>query len=133
MRRVERFLFPAASAERLAALRIGLCAILAGRLAFGPYTELADQPPELFRPISFMELLPAMPSKSVVVVIQVLGVLAAVLATLGLRTRLALPVAWACAIFLNGMLTSSGKVVHNDLVLLLCLVPLLAAPSADAW
>lgn len=133
MRRVERFLFPAATAERLAALRIGLCAILAGRLAFGPYTELADQPPELFRPISFMELLPAMPSKTVVVVIQVLGVLAAVLATLGLRTRLALPVAWACAIFLNGMLTSTGKVVHNDLVLLLCLVPLLAAPSADAW
>jgi hypothetical protein len=133
MRRVERFLFPAATAEQLAALRIGLCAILAGRLAFGRYTELADQPPELFRPISFMELLSAMPSKTVVVVVQVLGVLAAVLAMLGLRTRLALPLAWACAIFLNGMLTSTGKVVHNDLVLLLCLVPLLAAPSVDAW
>lgn len=133
MRRAERFLLPAATAEQLAALRIGLCAILAGRLAFGPYTELADQPRELFRPISFMELLPSMPSKPVVVALQGLGVLAAVLAVLGLRTRLVLPLAWACAIFLNGMLTSTGKVVHNDLVLLLCLVPLLVAPSADAW
>ena len=56
MRRVERFLFPAASAERLAGVRIGLCAVLAGRLATGPYAELADQPRELYRPISFMEL-----------------------------------------------------------------------------
>ncbi|MGH3029526.1 MAG: thiol-disulfide oxidoreductase DCC family protein [Gaiellaceae bacterium] len=51
MRRLERFLFAPGSAERLAALRIGLCAILAGRLAFGPYVELTGQPRELFRPI----------------------------------------------------------------------------------
>ena len=133
MRRVERFLFPAASAERLAALRIGLCAILAGRLATGPYADLAGQPQELFRPISFMELLPGMPPKPVVVGLQAVGVLAALLAAVGLRTRVALPLAWACAVFLNGMLTSTGKVVHNDLVLLLALVPLLVAPAADAW
>ena len=59
-------------------------------------------------------------------------VLAAVL-VVGLCTRLTLPAAWACAIVLNGMVTSTGKVVHNDLVLLLCLVPLLVAPAADAW
>ena len=133
MRRVERFLFPAATARELAALRIGLCATLAGRLAFGPYAEVAGQPRELFRPISFMELMPAMPPKPLVVVAQAIGVIAALLAVLGLRTRIALPLAWACAVFLNGMLTSTGKVVHNDLVLLLCLVPLLAARSADAW
>jgi hypothetical protein len=133
MRRAERFFFPAATPRQLAALRIGLCAILAGRLAFGPYAEVAGQPRELFRPISFMELMPTMPSKPLVVALQALGVLAAMLAALGLRTRVALPLAWACAVFLNGMLTSTGKVVHNDLVLLLCLVPLLAARSADAW
>lgn len=133
MRRVERFLFPAASAERLAAVRIGLCAVLAGRLATGPYAELADQPRELYRPISFMELLPSMPPRPAVVALQTTAVLAAVLAAVGLRTRLTLPAAWACAIVLNGMVTSTGKVVHNDLVLLLCLVPLLVAPAADAW
>jgi hypothetical protein len=133
MRGAERFLFPAATPRQLAALRIGLCTILAGRLAFGPYAEVAGQPSELLRPISFMELLPAMPSKSLVVALQALGVLSAVLAALGLHSRVALPLAWACGVFLNGMLTSTGKVVHNDLVLLLCLVPLLAARSADAW
>ena len=133
MRRAERFLFPAASARELAALRIGLCAILAGRLAFGPYAEVAGQPRELFRPISFMELMPAMPPKPLVIALQAVGVLAALLAALGLRTRIALPLALACGIFLNGMLTSTGKVVHNDLTLLLCLVPLLAARSADDW
>jgi HTTM domain len=133
MRRVERFLFPVGTAERLAALRIGLCAILAGRLAFGSYADLSDQPQELFRPISFMELLHSMPSRPVVLALQVAGIAAAVLAALGLRTRLSLPLAWACGVFLNGMLTSTGKVVHNDVLLLLCLVPLLAAPAAATW
>jgi Vitamin K-dependent gamma-carboxylase len=133
VQRAEAFLFPAASPERLAALRIGLCAILAGRLATGPYAGLADQPRELYRPLSFMELMPGMPPKPAVVALQAVAVAAAVLAALGLRTRVALPLAWVCAVFLNGMLTSTGKVVHNDLVLLLCLVPLLAAPCADAW
>jgi len=133
MRRVDRFLFPEGSAERLAALRIGLCAILAGRLAFGSYAELSGQPRELFRPISFMELLPGMPPRPVVLALQVVGVGAALLAAVGLRSRLTLPLAWACGAFLNGMLTSTGKVVHNDVVLLLCLVPLLVAPAAAAW
>jgi hypothetical protein len=133
VRRAERWLFAPGSAERLATVRIGLCAILAGRLAFGPYPELAGQPKELFRPISFMELLPSMPPWGAVLGIQLLGTAAAVLAAVGLRTRFTLPLAWVCGLFLNGMLTSTGKVVHNDVLLLLCLVPLLVAPAGDAW
>src|SRR5918995_1130788 len=113
MGRPERWLFAPGSAERLAAVRIGLCTILAGRLAFGPYLELAGQPRELFRPISFMELLPSMPPWGAVLGVQVLGTAAAVLAAAGARTQLTLPLAWACGLFLNGMLTSTGKFVHN--------------------
>jgi hypothetical protein len=130
---IERWLFPPTPSTRLAALRIGLCTLLATRLALGPYVDLAGQPPELFRPLSFMRLLAAMPPREVVLPLQILGVIAAALAAVGLRARIALPVAWACALFLNGMLASTGKVVHNDVLLLLCLVPLLGARVSDAW
>jgi hypothetical protein len=133
VRRPDRWLFAPGRAERLAAVRIGLCTILAGRLAFGPYLELASQPSELFRPLSFMQLLPSMPPWGAVLGVQVVGIAAAMLAAVGVRTRLTLPLAWLCGVFLNGMLTSTGKVVHNDVVLLLCLVPLLVARTGDAW
>jgi hypothetical protein len=118
---------------RLAAVRIGLCSILAVRLALGPYLDLAGQPAALFRPLSFMHLLSAMPPREVVLPMQIVAVCAAVLAALGWRAHIALPVAWLCAVFLNGMLASTGKVVHNDVLLLLCLVPLLPSRVSDAW
>lgn len=135
MRRLERFIFAPEDPRRLAALRIGLCALLAWRLAIGDFTFVADQPAPLFQPVSFMKLLPEMPSHGVAVVLQIAGVAAALLAAAGLWTRASLPLAFACALILNGMLNATGKIVHNDVLLLLCVVPLLAAPSAAsaAW
>lgn len=128
-----RWLFATGDPRRLAALRIGLCATLAVRLGRDIFVELADQPSELFRPLSFMQLLPAMPSRGVALTFQIVGIAAAVFATVGLRSRLTLPVAWACGVLLIGMATSLGKVVHNDVLLLLAMVPLLVAPTGDAW
>jgi hypothetical protein len=133
MGRIDAWLFAPDSARRLAALRIGLCAVLAIRLGMGRYADLSGQPEELFRPLSFMHLFSSMPGANLAAAVQALGVAAAVLATVGWLTRLTLPVAWGSAVFLNGMATSLGKVVHNDVVLLLAMVPLLAAPVADAW
>jgi hypothetical protein len=133
MRRLEAWLFAPGDPRRLAAVRIGLCTLLAARLATGPYLQLADQPPALFRPISFLRLLDRMPPPGVVVVLQVLAVAGAVLAAVGLWTRVALPLAWAAALPLVAMTSSLGKVVHNDVLLLLCLVPLLPAPAGAAW
>ena len=58
---------------------------------------------------------------------------AAVLATVGLLTRVTLPLAWPAALPLVAMTSSLGKVVHNDVLLLLCLVPLLPSPAGAAW
>ena len=131
--RAEGWLFAPGDPRRLAGLRIGLCGILAIRLAVGPYLDLAHQPAALFRPISFMNLLPSMPPAAFVVPVQVLAVTAAVLATAGLRTRISLPVAWLAAVPLIAMTSSLGKTVHNDVLLLLCLLPLLPSPAGDAW
>jgi len=132
-RRAEGWLFAVGDPRRLAALRIGLCGLLAARLASGPYPELATQPAALFRPISFLRLLDRMPSPEAVAALQALALAAAVLATVGLLTRVTLPVAWLAALPLVAMTSSLGKVVHNDVLLLLCLVPLLASPAGAAW
>jgi hypothetical protein len=133
MRRLEAWLFAPGDPRRLAAVRIGLCGLLAARLAAGPYAELASQPAALFRPISFLRLLDRMPPRGLVVALQVLAVACALLAAAGLWTRVALPLAWAAALPLVAMTSSLGKVVHNDVLLLLCLVPLLASPAGAAW
>jgi hypothetical protein len=126
-------MFAPGDPRRLAAVRIGLASLLALRLSRGVFLKLAGQPPALYRPLSFMHLFSAMPSRNVVLVAQGLGVAAAVLAAVGVRARVTLPLAWACALLLNGMATSVGKVVHNDVLLLLCLVPLLPVRTSDVW
>jgi hypothetical protein len=131
--RTEGWLLAPGDPRRLAGLRIGLCGVLAIRLAAGPYLDLAHQPAALFRPISFMKLLPSMPPPGFVLPVQVLAVVAAVLATLGLRTRISLPVAWLAAVPLISMTSSLGKTVHNDVLLLLCLLPLVPSPAGSAW
>lgn len=133
--RLDRWLFAAGPAQRLAALRIGLCALLALRLGLRPnlYVDLADQPAALFRPLSFAKLLPHMPPRAVLLAVLVIGTLAASLAAVGWRARAVLPVAWVCGVFLNCMLTSQGKVVHNDVLLLLCMFCLLGARHSDVW
>ena len=133
MRRLEAWLFAPGDPRRLAVVRIGLCGLLTVRLAIGPYVELASQPAALFRPISFLRVLERMPPRGLVVAVQALALAGAVLAAAGLWTRVALPLAWAAALPLVAMTSSLGKVVHNDVLLLLCLVPLLPAPAGAAW
>jgi hypothetical protein len=133
--RLDRWLFASETPQRVAALRIGLCALLALRLGLRPnlYLGLSDQPAALFRPLSFAKLLSHMPPRGLLLAVLAIGTLAAVVAAVGFRARLALPVAWLCGAFLNGMLTSQGKVVHNDVLLLLCLFCLIPARHSDAW
>jgi len=133
LRSVDAWLFRPGDPRRLAALRIGLGGALTIRLVTGPYLDLARQPAALFRPISFMKLLPAMPPPAFVLPVQVLAVAVAALATVGLRTRLTLPLAWLLALPLVAMTSSLGKTVHNDVLLLLCLLPLLPSPAGAAW
>jgi hypothetical protein len=135
LRRIDAWVFAAEDPRRLAALRIGLFGLLAVRVARTDYRFVADQPAELFDPVSLFHLLSEMPSGELVAVVQPLTVLAALAAAAGLLPRLSFPLAWTGAIFLGLMLNATGKIVHNDVLLLLCLIPLLAAPgtAGDRW
>jgi hypothetical protein len=121
--------------RQLAALRIGLCAVLLFRLASRSeiYLALAEQPPELFRPLSFMTLFDQMPSRSVITACLIVGSVAAALAAAGLLGRAMLPIALVAATLLNGMYTAQGKVMHNDVLLTLCLLAIVFGRHSDAW
>lgn len=130
MSAVERWFFVRGDARRLAAVRIGLFSLLAWRLATNDYAAVAGQPAALFDPVSLLKLLSAMPSHDVALAVQVVGVLAALCAAAGLVPRASFPLALGCSIFLNLMLNATGKIIHNDVVLTLCLLPLVASPRA---
>lgn len=131
-RRIEAWLYPPGTELQLSAVITGLAALLGLQMAFFPWTELADLPPSLFRPVPVLGFLDAMPSAGVIVTIQVVGVAAAALATLGWRRPLTFALAWLPYLVLAGLRASRGKVQHNDLLLLIAAVPFLAAP-ATRW
>lgn len=129
-RKATGFVFAAEDARRLAAVRIGLFSLLAWRLAVIDVGRVADQPAALFDPVSLFHLLSEMPSQGVVDVVRPLGIVAALAAAAGLWPRLSFPLAFGTAVFLELMLNSAGKIIHNEVLLVLCLMPLLAAPTA---
>jgi predicted DCC family thiol-disulfide oxidoreductase YuxK len=135
VRRVDAWVFGAEDARRLAAVRIGLCCLLALRLSSHSYDVIAGQPAALFEPRSYMHLFDRMPSHELAATLQICGMVAALVAAAGLALRVSLPLAFVCSLVLNGMLNSTGKVIYNDALLTLCLLVLVASgdASGEAW
>jgi hypothetical protein len=133
-RRAERWIFAAEDARRLAAVRIGLCLLLAYRLSARDYDAFAARHAH-FVPHFYMDLFAHMPSPDRASMLQALGIAAALLAALGLALRITLPVAFACALILDGILNSAGRVLVRDALLMLCLLLVIAAGRAagEAW
>lgn len=133
MRRIDRWMFESIDARQLAALRIGLSATLLVRLFFHDFVELPKQDSELFRPLSYMKLFDSMPPTPLVQVLWVIAVVAAAISLVGCRSRIALPIATVCALVLFGMTTSLGKVMHNEVLLMLCLLPVSFGTTDEVW
>lgn len=124
------------SCRRFAVVWRGLALLMAVRVALGPYRALAGQPEALFRPVSFLQVLDAMPSVGVFVVLQVVGTAAAVWAAAqgprrGRSARIAFVGAWVAYLVLAGLRSSLGKILHNDVLLLLAAVPFVVAWSSS--
>jgi hypothetical protein len=128
LRALDRMLFAPASSSRLAVTHMGIALVIGLRIALGPYPALAGQPRALFRPVSFLAWLEEMPPLGAIVAIQVVGTLAAALAVACWHRRTTFAVAWASLMVLAGLRGSLGKILHNDVLLLLAAVPFLLAP-----
>lgn len=128
---LDRLLFGPGPEGRLALAQRCVAAVVGLRVALGPYQSLAGQPQDLWRPRGVTHVLGGMPSARVVLAAQVVGVLAAAVVACGPARwrgrRVAFAAAWASLVLLAGMRTSLGKIMHNDVLLLLVAVPLLAS------
>ena len=112
----------------LGAAQLGLAVCLGLRLALSPFAAAVGQPDALWRPRGIGLLFASPPPLALVVSLQVLGVAAA--AVFVWRRRLPpLVVAWVCLLLLAALRTSLGKILHNDVLLLLAAPPLLLAGS----
>lgn len=127
---LDRWLFAPGSPPRLDAVRRLLAAVIGLRLALWGYGDLAGQPSALFLPQGVIGvLLDRMPPVGVILALQIGGTMAAGAAACGKARRWGLPVAWVCLLVLAGLRGSLGKILHNDVLLLLATVPLLVAPA----
>ena len=89
MSRVLGWTFGPGDPRQLAALRIGLCAVLVLRLATRTdvYLSLAEQEPELYRPLSFMALAHQMPPRAVIAALLAVAIVAALAERFGAELR----------------------------------------------
>ena len=126
---VDRWMFAPVPERHHRWVVVALAAVVGARLATHDYAVLADLPDAMFRPPWFLDWLGGPPPAAVLVGVQVVGVVTAVV-TIGLRGRRVLPfaAAWAALVFLGGVETSAGKILHNDVLLLLASVPFLLPP-----
>jgi len=109
-----------------AAVRTALAVVIGVRLALSPFAAAVGQPEALWLPRGTGLVFPRPPSVAVVVGLQLLGVAGVVLHLW--RRRLApLVVAWVCLLLLAGVRTSLGKILHNDVLLVLATAPVLLA------
>lgn len=134
MRRlVDDALWGPESGRRLVFVQTALALLIALRVGLGPYRELARLPDALFDPVPVLGFLSSMPSAGVIVAVQVVGVVAAVLAAARRWPRVAFVVAWLAYLVLAGLRGSRGKVLHNDLLLLWTSAVFLFAPFTATW
>lgn len=127
---VDAWLFAPGTPSRLHTVRRLLAVVVGLRLALWGYRDLGGQPSSLFLPQGVIGLLfDRMPPAGIIVALQIGGIAAAVAVAAGKGRRWGLPVAWACLLVLAGLRGSLGKILHNDVLLLLATVPLLAAPA----
>lgn len=133
LRRLDAALVAPGTAHHLAAVRAGLAVVIALRLATGPYVQLAGQPAALFRPPAILAWLPSMPPLGVLLALQVGGTAAALAVVAGRRPAWSFALAWGSLLVLAGLRGSLGKILHNDVLLLLAAVPIVLAAGGARW
>jgi hypothetical protein len=131
LRRAVGWLFGPETGERARTVEASLAVLIALRIALSPFRDLSGLPAGLYRPPFFLTGLHTIPSSGTILVLQVVGLLGAlvVLGPPGRARRVGFAVAWLCLLVLAGFRDSRGKIMHNDLLLLWAAAPFLLAAA----
>lgn len=132
MSRVRAFFFAPASPVNLGAVRIGLFSLTAIFAIQEDVVADASRAAVNWRPTSFLRLLPGPPSSAALRTIQVLLVVSAAAAAVGLFTRVTQRVATPLAAYLLAFDSSFGKINHRSMLLVLLLIAIVPARAGDA-
>ncbi len=124
---VDRRLIEPGPRARFEVVRSALALVMAARLGLRHWNEPSQIPEALFRPVFAVAWLDAPPPGWLLTSVAVIGLVAAGAAILKLRPRLGFAIAWLALLFLAGVWGSAGKIMHNDVLLLLAAVPFVLA------
>jgi hypothetical protein len=115
--------------------------LIALRTILSPYPKLAGAPAALFKPTWVVSWLDRMPSRGVIIAVQ-LVIVAATIAwfVIGRHPHLRAPIrratyaiAWLGFLFLAALRGSRGKIFHIELLLVWASLPLVFAPGDGRW
>lgn len=120
-------------AGRLVVMHRLLAVALTVRLLERPWWRAADRPDELLDPVWIVSWLDSQPGAVWLAAVQVLGLVAGSAAALRITPRVTFPLAWASLVLLAGIWGSSGKVMHNELLLITVAVPFLVTDVPTGW
>lgn len=126
VKRLDRALFAPLPRAHIERVQLALALVMGLRLATSRYWELSDLPSVLFAPPWFLSWLSGPPPAAALTALQVAGVAGALLVLVRRgRSRPGFIVTWSALVLLAGVQTSAGKVLHNDVLILLACVPFL--------
>lgn len=121
---LDRRIFAPVAARRVERLRMAMAVVIGARLMTTSYSRFSELPADLFSPPWFLGWLEGPPSAGLIGAVQLAGIVAALVAV-AVRGRQAAPfaIAWCALLVLGGLHTSGGKIMHNDVLLILAAAP----------
>lgn len=132
---LDAYLFEPCAPQKLAGVRIALFAGLTWAALHTEAVWWAAQPAAMRRMLPgwlwLRDILPIDATIATYAQYALIG--SSVLAMIGLNTRITAPLAAAVGVYLLGIPSFFGKVVHIDHALMLMVLVMAASPCADAW
>lgn len=140
-RRLDDILFGPEAPARLLAVQALFLILISVRTILSPYPKLAGAPVGLFKATYIISWLDAMPSRGVIIAVQVTIVACAIAwFAIGRNPQWRAPIrrttyaiAWLGFLFLAALRGSRGKIFHIELLLVWASLPFVFAPSDARW